>query len=72
MFSILRPFLFNLDPETAHDLAVKSLKRKLRLLSRSRTKPLEASTELERNRSESNLDSKVSSGSIGCDLKPLC
>ena len=26
MFSILRPFLFNLDPETAHDLAVKSLK----------------------------------------------
>ena len=26
MFSILRPFLFNLDPETAHDLAIKSLK----------------------------------------------
>ena len=26
MFSVLRPFLFNLDPETAHDLAVKSLK----------------------------------------------
>jgi len=26
MFSILKPFLFNLDPETAHDLAVKSLK----------------------------------------------
>ena len=26
MFSALRPFLFNLDPETAHDLAVKSLK----------------------------------------------
>ena len=25
MFSILRPFLFNLDPETAHDLAIKSL-----------------------------------------------
>ena len=26
MFSILRPFLFNLDPENAHDLAIKSLK----------------------------------------------
>ena len=26
MFSVLRPFLFSLDPETAHDLAVKSLK----------------------------------------------
>ena len=26
MFSIIRPFLFNLDPETAHDLAIKSLK----------------------------------------------
>jgi len=26
MFSILRPFLFNLDPETAHNLAIKSLK----------------------------------------------
>jgi len=26
MFSILRPFLFNLDPEMAHDLAIKSLK----------------------------------------------
>ena len=26
MFTILRPFLFNLDPETAHDLAIKSLK----------------------------------------------
>tara|TARA_Y100000590_G_scaffold353556_1_gene406519 strand:+ start:1 stop:1047 length:1047 start_codon:yes stop_codon:yes gene_type:complete len=26
MFSVLRPFLFNLDPETAHDFAVKSLK----------------------------------------------
>ena len=26
MFSILRPFLFNLDPETAHNLALKSLK----------------------------------------------
>ena len=26
MFSVLRPFLFNLDPETAHDLAIKSLK----------------------------------------------
>ena len=26
MFSILRPFLFNLDTETAHDLAIKSLK----------------------------------------------
>ena len=26
MFSVLRPFLYNLDPETAHDLAIKSLK----------------------------------------------
>ena len=26
MFSVLRPFLFNLDPETAHDFAIKSLK----------------------------------------------
>ncbi len=26
MFSILKPFLFNLDPEAAHDLAIKSLK----------------------------------------------
>jgi dihydroorotate dehydrogenase len=26
MFAILRPFLFSLDPETAHDLAIKSLK----------------------------------------------
>ena len=26
MFSILKPFLFNLDPETAHDLAIKFLK----------------------------------------------
>ena len=26
MFSVIRPFLFNLDPETAHDLAIKSLK----------------------------------------------
>ena len=26
MFSIVRPFLFNLDPETAHDLTIKSLK----------------------------------------------
>tara|TARA_B100000315_G_scaffold246241_1_gene273307 strand:+ start:738 stop:1784 length:1047 start_codon:yes stop_codon:yes gene_type:complete len=26
MFSILRPFLFRLDPESAHDLAIKSLK----------------------------------------------
>ncbi len=26
MFSILRPFLFNIDPESAHDLAIKSLK----------------------------------------------
>ena len=29
MFTILRPFLFNLDPETAHDLAIKSLKLNL-------------------------------------------
>ena len=26
MFSILRPFIFNLDPEVAHDLAIKSIK----------------------------------------------
>jgi len=26
MFSILRPFLFSLDPEAAHDLAIKSLR----------------------------------------------
>jgi len=26
MFSIIKPFLFNLDPETAHNLAIKSLK----------------------------------------------
>ncbi len=26
MFSILRPFIFNLNPEIAHDLAIKSLK----------------------------------------------
>ena len=26
MFSILKPFLFSLDPETAHDFAIKSLK----------------------------------------------
>jgi len=26
MFSVLRPFVFSLDPETAHDLAIKSLK----------------------------------------------
>jgi len=26
MFSILKPFIFNLDPEIAHDLAIKSLK----------------------------------------------
>ena len=26
MFSVFRPFLFNLDPEIAHDLAIKSLK----------------------------------------------
>jgi len=26
MFSFLRPFLFSLDPESAHDLAIKSLK----------------------------------------------
>ena len=26
MFSILRPFLFNMDPETVHNLAIKSLK----------------------------------------------
>ena len=26
MFSVLRPFLFSLDPETAHDFAIRSLK----------------------------------------------
>ena len=26
MFSIFRPFIFSLDPETAHDLAINSLK----------------------------------------------
>ena len=26
MFSILRPYIFSLDPESAHDLAIKSLK----------------------------------------------
>ena len=26
MFSIIRPYIFSLDPETAHDLAIKSLK----------------------------------------------
>jgi len=26
MFSILRPYIFNLDPEVAHDLAIKALK----------------------------------------------
>ena len=26
MFSLLRPYIFSLDPEVAHDLAIKSLK----------------------------------------------
>ena len=26
MFTILRPYIFSLDPEAAHDLAIKSLK----------------------------------------------
>ena len=26
MFNLLRPFIFNLDPEIAHDLAIKALK----------------------------------------------
>ena len=26
MFSFLRPYIFNLDPEAAHDLAITSLK----------------------------------------------
>ena len=26
MFSLLRPYIFTLDPEAAHDLAIKSLK----------------------------------------------
>ena len=28
MFSIFKPFIFSLDPETAHDLAINSLKLK--------------------------------------------
>ena len=26
MFSIFKPYIFSLDPEAAHDLAIKSLK----------------------------------------------
>ena len=26
MFSLIRPYIFSLDPEAAHDLAIKSLK----------------------------------------------
>ena len=26
MYSIFKPYIFSLDPETAHDLAIKSLK----------------------------------------------
>ena len=26
MFSIIKPYIFSLDPELAHDLAIKSLK----------------------------------------------
>ena len=26
MFSIIKPYIFSLDPEVAHDLAIKSLK----------------------------------------------
>ena len=33
MFSILKPYIFSLDPEVAHDLAIKSLK--LNLLPKS-------------------------------------
>ena len=33
MFSFLRPYIFSLDPEVAHDLAIKSLK--LNLLPKS-------------------------------------
>ena len=29
MFSLLRPYIFSLDPEAAHDLAIKSLKLNL-------------------------------------------
>ena len=29
MFSILRPLIFNLEPEIAHDLAIQSLKTNL-------------------------------------------
>ena len=31
MFSILKPYIFSLDPEAAHDLAIKSLKTKSNL-----------------------------------------
>ena len=33
MFSIIKPYIFSLDPEAAHDLAIKSLK--LNLLPKS-------------------------------------
>ena len=26
MYSLIKPYIFNLDPEVAHDLAIKSLK----------------------------------------------
>ena len=29
MFSFLKPYIFSLDPETAHNLAIKSLKLNL-------------------------------------------
>ena len=29
MYSILKPFIFSLDPETAHDLAINSLRLNL-------------------------------------------
>ena len=45
MFSILRPYIFSLDPEVAHDLAIKSLKanilpKSFRVESRNVTKLL--------------------------------
>ena len=33
MFSILRPYTFSLDPDVAHDLAIKSLKANILLKS---------------------------------------
>ena len=35
MFSILKPFIFNLDPETAHDLDIKSINTNLHVRPRN-------------------------------------